>query len=172
VIRARDVRAADLQEEPTKRLKDESWFSNAVGSSDPTKTAASGEHRSERSEPLDTASLASEAIKPDRARRCLDERASGQHPSTASASHPCWPRAIEEDSGSNARSAPSELGERGNHNGQTRELGNAHLQETRMRGLRSRKHVGRADNSGARGFGCWLWISRPRTTSSSQSGCG
>ena len=32
--------------------------------------------------------------------------------------------------------------------------------------------VGRADNSGARGFGCWLWISRPRTTSSSQSGCG
>ena len=36
----------------------------------------------------------------------------------------------------------------------------------------SRKHVGRADNSGARGFGCWLWISRPRTTSSSQSGCG
>jgi hypothetical protein len=38
VIRARDVRAADLQEEPTKRLKDESWFSNAVGSSDPTKT--------------------------------------------------------------------------------------------------------------------------------------
>jgi hypothetical protein len=22
--------------------------------------------------------------------------------------------------------------------------------------------VGRADNSGARGFGCWLWISRPQ----------
>jgi len=33
-------------------------------------------------------------------------------------------------------------------------------------GLKSRKHVGRADNSGARGFGCWLWISRPHATSS------
>jgi len=28
------------------------------------------------------------------------------------------------------------------------------------------EHVGRADNSGARGFGCWLWISRPHATSS------
>ena len=32
--------------------------------------------------------------------------------------------------------------------------------------------VGRADNSGARGFGCWLWISRPHATSSYTVGCG
>ena len=37
-------------------------ISDTIVSSDPTKTAASGEHRSERSELLDTASLASEAI--------------------------------------------------------------------------------------------------------------
>jgi len=65
-IRARDVRAADLQEEPTKRLKDQSWFFDTVVSSDPTKTAAPGEHRSERSERLDTASLTSEAIRMDK----------------------------------------------------------------------------------------------------------
>jgi len=32
--------------------------------------------------------------------------------------------------------------------------------------------VGRVDYSGARGFGCWLWFSRPRTTSSVTVGCG
>jgi hypothetical protein len=32
--------------------------------------------------------------------------------------------------------------------------------------------VGRVDNSGARGFGCWLWISRPHATSSYTVGCG
>ena len=32
--------------------------------------------------------------------------------------------------------------------------------------MSKQEHVGRADNSGARGFGCWLWISRPHATSS------
>ena len=32
--------------------------------------------------------------------------------------------------------------------------------------------VGRADNSGARGFGCWLWNSRSHATSSYTVGCG
>jgi hypothetical protein len=62
-IRARDVRAADLQEKPTKRLEEPSYISATVVSLDSTKTAAPGEHRSERSEPSDRASLASEAIK-------------------------------------------------------------------------------------------------------------
>jgi hypothetical protein len=35
-IRARDVRGADLQEKPTKRLKEGSWFSDTIVSSDPT----------------------------------------------------------------------------------------------------------------------------------------
>ena len=34
------------------------------------------------------------------------------------------------------------------------------------------KHVGRMDKSGARGFGCWLWISRPHATSSYTVGSG
>jgi hypothetical protein len=62
-IRARDVRAADLQEKPTKRLEEPSYISATVVSLDSTKTAAPGEHRSERSEPSDRASLANEAIK-------------------------------------------------------------------------------------------------------------
>jgi hypothetical protein len=60
---ARDVRAADLQEKPTKRLEEPSYISATVVSLDSTKPAAPGEHRSERSEPSDRASLASEAIK-------------------------------------------------------------------------------------------------------------
>jgi hypothetical protein len=62
-IRARDVRAADLQEETTKRGEKGADFSDTIVSSDPTKTAAPGEHRSERSEQLDRASVASGAIK-------------------------------------------------------------------------------------------------------------
>jgi hypothetical protein len=74
-IRARDVRAADLQEETTKRLEN---------SADPLtqsfrrirrRRRLPGEHRSERSEPLDRASAASGAIKPDRPRcRAEEER--------------------------------------------------------------------------------------------------
>jgi hypothetical protein len=45
-----------------RKGREQSQFFNAVVSSDPTKTAAPGEHRSERSEPLDTASSASEAV--------------------------------------------------------------------------------------------------------------
>jgi hypothetical protein len=56
-IRARDVRAADLQEKPTKRLGEPSCISATVVSLGSTKTAAPGEHRSERSEPKDRASL-------------------------------------------------------------------------------------------------------------------
>jgi hypothetical protein len=52
----RDVRAADLQEKPTKRVENNSGLFDTVVSSDATKTAAPGEHRSERSEPLDRAS--------------------------------------------------------------------------------------------------------------------
>jgi hypothetical protein len=51
-----DVCAADLQEKPTKRTA-MGKPSEAVISSGSTKTAASSEHRSERSEPSDTASL-------------------------------------------------------------------------------------------------------------------
>jgi hypothetical protein len=58
----RDVRAADLQEEPTKQVENRADSPGTVVSSDPTKSAASGEHRSERSERLGTASVASEAI--------------------------------------------------------------------------------------------------------------
>jgi len=43
--------------------KNPSYISATVVSLDSTKTAAPGEHRSERSEPSDRASLASEAIK-------------------------------------------------------------------------------------------------------------
>jgi hypothetical protein len=53
-IRACDVRAADLQKEPTKRVEKRAGFSDTIVSLDPTKTAAPGEHRSERSEPLDS----------------------------------------------------------------------------------------------------------------------
>ena len=53
-IRACDVRAADLQEEPTKSVEKWAEFSDTIVSLDPTKTAAPGEHRSERSEPLDS----------------------------------------------------------------------------------------------------------------------
>jgi len=35
-----------------------------------------------------------------------------------------------------------------------------------------RKHVGRVDKSGARGFGWWLWISRPHATSFYTVGSG
>jgi len=52
--RARDVRAADLQEKPTKRVENGANSPTQIVSSDPTKTAAPGEHRSERSEPLDS----------------------------------------------------------------------------------------------------------------------
>ena len=69
-IRACDVRAASLQEEPTNASRTE-LISDTIVSSDPTKTAASGEQRGERSEQLDTASLASEAYSPVRLRSCL-----------------------------------------------------------------------------------------------------
>jgi hypothetical protein len=39
-IRARDVRAADLQEKPTKRVKNKAGSPETVVSLDPTKTAA------------------------------------------------------------------------------------------------------------------------------------
>jgi hypothetical protein len=61
-IRARDVRAADLQEEPTKPAESRA-HSPTTRFGGPTKTVATGEHRSERSEPSDTASAASGAIK-------------------------------------------------------------------------------------------------------------
>jgi hypothetical protein len=48
-IRARDVRAADLQEEPTKRAETELTLQHIV-SSDRRRRRLSGEHRSERSE--------------------------------------------------------------------------------------------------------------------------
>jgi len=45
-------------------IVDKELASNAIVSSDPMKTAARSEHRNERSEQSDKASLASEAIKP------------------------------------------------------------------------------------------------------------
>ena len=56
-----DVRAAGLQEEPTKRVEKESILrhNRFVG---PDEDGGSPANRSERSEPLDTASAASEAI--------------------------------------------------------------------------------------------------------------
>jgi hypothetical protein len=62
-IRARDVRAADLQAEPRNAVDKQSYFSDTFASSDPMKTAASSEHCCERSEQLDRASSASETIK-------------------------------------------------------------------------------------------------------------
>src|SRR5512133_987856 len=51
--------------------------------------------------------------------------------------------------------------------GQTREPGNTHRATDLIDGSRQPQMlVGRADNSGTRGFGCWLWISRPHATSS------
>jgi hypothetical protein len=47
---ARDVRAADLQEETVKPTGDGFRFVTEWVSPDPTKTAATNEHRSERSE--------------------------------------------------------------------------------------------------------------------------
>jgi hypothetical protein len=51
-IRARDVRAADLQEEPTRPVKNRAVFvrSRFVGSDEDG--GLPGEHRSERSEPF------------------------------------------------------------------------------------------------------------------------
>jgi hypothetical protein len=62
-----------------------------------------------RIEPMDTASLASEAIKPDRARRCLDERASGQPPLTTDTSQDqLAAKRVRKTAASDARSARSE----------------------------------------------------------------
>ena len=52
---ARDVRAADLQEEPVKPTRGRSDTATQRVSPDPTKTAATNEHRSERSEQSNTA---------------------------------------------------------------------------------------------------------------------
>jgi hypothetical protein len=62
-IRARDVRAADLQEEPTKRVEDGADSSTQSFRRIRRRRRLAGEHRSERSEPLNTASAASGAIK-------------------------------------------------------------------------------------------------------------
>ena len=62
-IRARDVRAADLQQGPTKRIKSRACFPRQSFRRSRRRRRLTGEHRSERSEPSDTASLASEAIK-------------------------------------------------------------------------------------------------------------
>ena len=69
-IRARDVRAADLQEEPTKHV--ETGLDSAAKSFRRIRRRRRlpSEHRSERSEPSGTASTASDAIKPDRAPTC------------------------------------------------------------------------------------------------------
>jgi hypothetical protein len=61
-IRARDVRAADLQEEPTKPAERADLPRQSFGRIR-RRRRLPGEHRSERSEPSDTASLASGAIK-------------------------------------------------------------------------------------------------------------
>ena len=51
--------------------------------------------------------------------------------------------------------------------GQTRELSTASSNRPPSWGdAKKQELVGRADNSGTRGFGCWLWISRPHATSS------
>ena len=60
-VRARDVRAADLQEEPRKRVKKQ-LFPGRSFRRIRRRRRLPGEHRSERSEPLDTASAASGAI--------------------------------------------------------------------------------------------------------------
>ena len=57
--------------------------------------------------------------------------------------------------------------------GQTRELGNAQSATDPQDGsCQVQMLVGRADYSGARGFGCWLWNSRSHATSSYTVGCG
>jgi hypothetical protein len=58
-IRARDVRAADLQEEPTKRIQNRADSPTQAFRRIRRRRRLPGEHRSERSEPLDTASEAS-----------------------------------------------------------------------------------------------------------------
>ena len=65
-IRACDVRAADLQEEPTKRVEKRAGPSDTIVSLDPTKTAARGEHRSERSEPIRQRAPVEQSSTPDR----------------------------------------------------------------------------------------------------------
>lgn len=46
------------------------------------------------------------------------------------------------------------------------------LRQTHSGSCQEQLLVGRVDNSGARGFGCWLWISRSHATSSYTVGCG
>jgi hypothetical protein len=58
-IRARDVRAADLQEEPTKRIQNRANSPTQAFRRIRRRRRLPGGHRSERSEPLDTASEAS-----------------------------------------------------------------------------------------------------------------
>jgi hypothetical protein len=64
-----DVRAADLQEKPTKRVKNKAGSPETIVSSDPTKTAATQRtsQRAERaikhSERSERSNTASEAIK-------------------------------------------------------------------------------------------------------------
>ncbi len=61
-IRARDVRAADLQEEPTKRIASRADSSRQSFRRIRRRRRLLGEHRREHSEPSDTASAASGAI--------------------------------------------------------------------------------------------------------------
>src|SRR6185295_20293209 len=56
VIRARDVRAADLQEEPTKRIESRLGCPRRSFRRMRRRRRLPSEHRSERSEPSDTAS--------------------------------------------------------------------------------------------------------------------
>jgi hypothetical protein len=60
---ARDVRAADLQEEVVKPTRERSGSATQRGSPDPTKTAATNEHRSERSEQSNTAPVRERSTK-------------------------------------------------------------------------------------------------------------
>jgi hypothetical protein len=60
-----DVRAADLQEEPTERVENTADSSTQSFRGIRRRRRHPGEHRGERSEPLNTASAASDAIKHD-----------------------------------------------------------------------------------------------------------
>jgi hypothetical protein len=73
-IRARDVRAADLQEEPTKRAKNSADSPTQSFRWIRRRRRLLSEHRSERSEPSDTASVASEAVEHRIAGRRAEEK--------------------------------------------------------------------------------------------------
>ncbi len=66
-----DVRAADLQEKPTKRIKNTADYSEIAFRRIRRRRRLPGERRSERSEPSDRASAASGAIKRCEYRRLM-----------------------------------------------------------------------------------------------------